>query len=83
VLLTSQTAADDTYSSSGLFRYVLDGKTVESGITVTDLGTGRGLHSFPFPLNLSLLRPFPLNFSSLCPPHNPNQLVDVCRRCSS
>jgi len=24
---------------------------------------GRGLHSFPFPLNLSSLRPFPLNFS--------------------
>jgi hypothetical protein len=26
---------------------------------------GRGLHSFPFPLNLSLLCPFPLNLSSL------------------
>jgi hypothetical protein len=24
---------------------------------------GRGLHSFPFPLNLSLLCPFPLNLS--------------------
>ena len=32
---------------------------------------GRGLHSFPFPLNLSLLCPFPLNLSVLCPPHNP------------
>jgi hypothetical protein len=32
---------------------------------------GRGLHSFPFPLNLSLLRPFPLNLSLLCPPYNP------------
>jgi len=29
---------------------------------------GRGLHSFPFPLNLSLPCPFPLNVSSLCPP---------------
>ena len=33
---------------------------------------GRGLHSFPFPLNLSLLCPFPLNVSLLCPPHDPN-----------
>jgi len=30
--------------------------------------SGRSLHSFPFPLNLSLLCPFPLNLSSLCPP---------------
>ena len=28
---------------------------------------GRGLHSFPFPLNLSLLFPFPLNSSLLVP----------------
>jgi hypothetical protein len=36
--------------------------------------TGRGLHSFPFPLNLSLLCPFPLNLSLLvlCPPYDPN-----------
>jgi hypothetical protein len=27
---------------------------------------GRGLHSFPFTLDLSLLYPFPLNLSSLC-----------------
>ena len=33
---------------------------------------GRGLHSFPFPLNLSLLCPFPLNLSSHCPPYDPN-----------
>jgi hypothetical protein len=33
---------------------------------------GRGLHSFPFPLNLSLPCPFPLNCSSLCPPYDPN-----------
>ena len=32
---------------------------------------GRGLHSFPLPLNLSILRPFPLNLSLLCPPYNP------------
>ena len=32
----------------------------------------RGLHSFPFPLNLSLVCPFPLNLSLLCPPHDPN-----------
>ena len=38
---------------------------------------GRGLHSFPFPLNLSLLSPFPLNLSLLCPPYDPNQPVDV------
>ena len=37
----------------------------------------RGLLSFPFPLNLSLLCPFPLNLSSLVPPNNPNQPVDV------
>jgi len=29
--------------------------------------TGRSLHSFPFPLNLSVLCPFPLNSSSLVP----------------
>jgi hypothetical protein len=28
----------------------------------------RGLHSFPLPVNLSLLCPFPLNLSLLCPP---------------
>jgi hypothetical protein len=33
---------------------------------------GRGLHSFPFPLNLSLLCPFPLNLSLICPSHNSN-----------
>ena len=43
----------------------------------------RGLHSFPFPLNLSILCPFPLNVSLLCPPHNPNIPVDVSRRCSN
>ena len=32
---------------------------------------GRGLHSFPFPLDLSLLCPFPLNLSPLRPPCNP------------
>ena len=32
---------------------------------------GRGFHSFPFPLNLSLLCPFPLNLILLCPPYNP------------
>jgi hypothetical protein len=30
-------------------------------------GMGRGLHSFPFPLNLSSLRPFPLNLNYLVP----------------
>jgi hypothetical protein len=33
---------------------------------------GRGLHSFPFPLNLSLPCPFPLNLSLICPPYNQN-----------
>jgi predicted esterase len=37
-----------------------------------ELVDGRGLHSFPFPLNLSLLCPFPLNLCLLCPPNNPN-----------
>jgi hypothetical protein len=41
------------------------------------LVNGRGLHSFPFPLNLSLLCPFPLDLSLLCPPNNPSQPVDV------
>jgi hypothetical protein len=44
---------------------------------------GKGLHSFPFPLNLSLLCPFPLKLSLLCPPRSPIQPVDVSRRCSS
>ena len=33
---------------------------------------GRGLHSFPFPLNLSLLCPFPLNLSFTLTPISPN-----------
>jgi hypothetical protein len=41
---------------------------------------GRGLHSFPFPLNLSLICRSPLKSSSLCPPYNPNAPVDVARR---
>ena len=32
---------------------------------------GRGLHSFPFPLNLSSPWPFPLNLS-LLRPHDPS-----------
>ena len=52
-------------------------------MSVTNAISGRCLHSFPFPLELSLLCPFPLNLSSLCPPHNPNQPVDMSRRCSS
>jgi hypothetical protein len=35
-------------------------------------GRSRGLHSFPFPLNLSLLCPFRLSLSLLCPPYHPN-----------
>ena len=34
--------------------------------------TIRGLHSFPFPLNLGLLSTFPLNLSLPCPPYDPN-----------
>ena len=44
---------------------------------------GRGLPSFPFLLNLSLLCPFPLKLNLFCPPYIPNQPVDVYRRCSS
>ena len=44
---------------------------------------GRILHSFPVPLNLSLPCPFPLKLSLLCTLYNPNQPVDVSRRCSS
>jgi hypothetical protein len=40
--------------------------------TYAPYAPGRGLHSFPFSLNLSLLCPFPLNFSLLSPPCNPN-----------
>jgi hypothetical protein len=39
------------------------------------MGGGRGLHPFPFPLNLSLLCPFPLKLSLI--PYNPYQPVDV------
>ena len=31
---------------------------------------GKGLHSFPFPLNLSLRCPYPLTLSLPCPPCN-------------
>jgi len=41
-------------------------------MTLVAMHTGRALHSFPFPLNLSLPCPFPLNLSLLCPQHNPN-----------
>jgi hypothetical protein len=44
---------------------------------------GRGLHTFPFPLNLSLPCPFQLNVSSLCPPYDPNYPVDISSRFSS
>jgi hypothetical protein len=49
---------------------VLDAGGVEALVAV--LRAGRGLHSFPFPLNLSLPCPFPLNLSLICPSHNPN-----------
>ena len=49
--------------------------------------SGRGLHWFPFPLNLSKLCPSPLNLSKLCPsplnlslpcpPYDPNEPVYV------
>jgi hypothetical protein len=42
---------------------------------------GRGLHSFPFPLNLSSLCPCPLNLSLHSAPYIPD--VNVSRRCSS
>ena len=42
---------------------------------------GRGVHSFPVLLNLSLLCPFPLNFSSISS-YNLTQSMDVSRRCS-
>ena len=38
---------------------------------------GTGLHSFPFPLNLSLCCPVPLNLSSRCAPYSPKLPVDV------
>ena len=40
----------------------------------------QGLHSFPFPLNLSLVCFFPLNCSLLCPPYGRNQPVNVSRK---
>ena len=53
---------------SGLISAVLDVSTTE----IADEVVGRGLHSFPFPLNLTLLCPCPLNLSSLRPPYKPN-----------
>jgi hypothetical protein len=47
------------------------GTAAPAEITMRSPGT-RGLHSFPFPLNLSLPCPFTLNYSSLCPPYDPN-----------
>jgi len=44
---------------------------------------GRGSHSFPFPLNLSLPCPFPLDLSLLCPPYDPNYPLDVFSRSST
>ena len=44
----------------------------DSGTWSESDDSGRGLHSFPFPLNLSLLCQFPLNLRLPCPPCNPN-----------
>ena len=69
-----------------LYMSLLQEKREELGTARDRLLNGRGLHSFSFPLNLSLLCPFPLNRSLLPPPHNPNnpnQPVNLVRRCSS
>jgi len=46
-----------------------DGQTESVAMTVN---RGTGLHSFPFPLNLSLRCPCPLNLSIHCPPYTPD-----------
>jgi hypothetical protein len=46
-------------------------------------GDGRGLHSFPFPLILSLLCPFSLKLSPHCPPYHPILPLAVSQRCLS
>jgi hypothetical protein len=54
-----------------LCRYKKEG-AAESGGGGGRRVRGRGLHSFQFPLNLSILPPFPLNLKLLCPSQNPN-----------
>jgi hypothetical protein len=52
-------------------RYVPAAHSHPSCAVVTEEPLPRGLHSFPFPLNLSLLCPFQLNVCLLCPPYIP------------
>jgi hypothetical protein len=51
-------------------RYVWGGAAGSGGPIAAEYAAcvdiGRGLHSFPFPLNLSLLCPFPLDLSTIC-----------------
>ena len=54
LLLGADGVARFDYEHKGSLAYI--GKDA----AVADI-PGRGLHSFPFPLNLSLLWPFPLN----------------------
>jgi hypothetical protein len=61
---------------SAAFAHILGGRLDADAL----LALGRGLHSFPFLLKLSLLCRFPLNLSSLCPACIPNQPVDVAHR---
>jgi len=68
---------------SAAFAHILGGRLDADALLAVDaalLALGRGLHSFPFLLKLSLLCRFPLNLSSLCPACIPNQPVDVAHR---
>ena len=46
------------------------------------LHLGQGLTLVPISAQLELTLPHLLNLSLLCPPYDPNQTVDVSRRCS-
>jgi hypothetical protein len=71
---------DDSFDTIATTGEALSGANKYSGAALV----GRGLHSFLFPLNLSLLCPFQLNFRYfLCPPSDPNKPADVSQSCSS
>jgi hypothetical protein len=70
--VSSAVGVSSFWELNHLLQAVTVGWAVLGPVAAVGLGTGRGLHSFPFPLNLSLPCPFTLSLSSLCPLHNAN-----------
>jgi hypothetical protein len=70
---TFASTAKDLYKEHGAWGFLRGARPRMMSVSIW----GRGLHSFPFPLKLSLLFPFPLNSSLLCPPYDPAEAMGV------